>query len=720
MGKAPKSTKKFQKNHLKRTLDQRKVEQKYKQKTQQSKRKRASKSSDNAPADKKKDTGEVFEDMSVEDFLNGGFEVPEDAEGAPKGSKSSKSSKGAAGATGAKSKADEAAEHKAQLEALAQKDPEFYKYLKENDKDLLDFDFDGGDDSDEDEDEEGEDDVEGDDADGDEPMMEKAHDDAPVDQIDLSMKDVNAWKKSLSSENSLRTLKKVLQAFTAAVSASEDEEKSAEYKYTVTNPDVFNRLLLLALSQVPKTVRHHIPLSKDKTVPDDNKKIKALSSSLKAYGNALVVLLSGNHDSEIVTLILKSIGEMVPYLLSHRRVIKDLISSVVNVLCQSSSDDQSRLAAFSFLEETGQTYKKSLLEHILKSTYGGFVKYSRRTTVHTMPAINLQKNLVATLFEIDLNMSYQLGFQFIRQLAIHLRSSIVNKTAESYKTVYNWQYIHSLDFWSRAISTQCDVRKETASKQSPLRSLILPLVQVTLGAMRLIPSPQYFPLRFYLIRSLIRLARHSGVFIPLMPVLMEILSSTTITKPAKGTTLQSLDFDHVIRASKHYLGTRVYQDGVCEQFIELSGEFFALYCKSIAFPELCIPVVVSLKRFVKRSKNVKFNKQIQKLVEKLDQNAKYIEQHRNSVTFGPLNRAEVDAFLKNEPWEKTPLGAYVVVQREIKEEKLRILRESMELEKQSEEEKDDDDELMAIDVSDDDEDAEGVEDIDDDEDEDEE
>lgn len=41
---------------------------------------------------------------------------------------------------------NEAASHKMELKKLAEQDPEFFKYLQENDKELLDFDMDDDDD----------------------------------------------------------------------------------------------------------------------------------------------------------------------------------------------------------------------------------------------------------------------------------------------------------------------------------------------------------------------------------------------------------------------------------------------------------------------------------------------------------------------------------------------------------------------------------------------
>ena len=293
------------------------------------------------------------------------------------------------------------------------------------------------------------------------------------------------------------------------------------------------------------------------------------------------------------------------------------------------------------------------------------------------------KNSAAELWGIDAGVGYATGFTFIRQLAIHLRSSITNNQQESYKTVYNWQYVHSLDFWSCVLSEHCSPVKEAENgKESELRPLIYPTVQVTLGAMRLIPTSTYFPLRFHLMRSLLRLSRATGTYIPLASALLEVLNSNEMKKAPKPSTLKGLDFASNYKAQKTYLRTRVYQDGVGEQVAELLSEFFVLWSTNIAFPELALPVVVMLKRWLKDvsnktsgNKNNKVNSAFVLLLQKIEANAKFIEQHRAKVEFAPNNRAGVDNFLKGTEWEKTPLGAFVFGQRKQREEKAKLLEE---------------------------------------------
>jgi len=389
-------------------------------------------------------------------------------------------------------------------------------------------------------------------------------------------------------------------------------------------------------------------------------------------------------------LTLDSLLALLPYILSFKKLVRDVARTVVGVWSDSANTEATRVSAFLVLRRLVVIGDPGIKEAVLKAAYQGLVKGARSTTIHTIQGVNLMKNTAAELWGLDPNIGYTTGFTFIRQLAIHLRSSITNKSKESYKTVYNWQYVHSLDFWSRVVSAHCESLREAESgKESPLRPLIYPVVQVTLGALRLIPTAQYYPLRFQLIRSLLRISLATSTYIPLAPALYEVLNSAEMKKPPKPSTLKALDFTTSIRAAKLYLRTRVYQDGVGEQVAELLSEFFVLWAKSIAFPELALPVLAMLKRWVKEAskknsgnKNGKVNSAIALLVQKLEANSRWVEEKRTKVNFAPNNRAGVEGFLKDVEWEKSPLGAFVVGQRKAREQKAELVEEGRKAEEQ--------------------------------------
>lgn len=640
MGKASKSTKKFQKNHLKRTVDQRKTEQKYKQKYLQQKRKgKKEYVGEGDAAENVHNENEVFENGSAESFFNSNTDNL--ALGKPKKSKSSA---------------------KPTNEANAENDQEFLNYL--NDEEPLDVEPSVSDKEDDEEEDYEEEEVFG--------------------EITKDM--IKAWKKSIEKEKSLKSLKSALSSFRG---------------FSASNS---NALTLLALDTLPSAIQHHIPLGKgtSKTqISPDNKKFKALTPALKAFASGLSTQLRDSDDEEVITAIYKILHTFLPYILPLRKQIKVSIETIVQL--SFSQNEKLRQVSFGFLKSAVEE-QSSILELILKSSYNGILKSSQKPTIHTMDALNAQMDSAVGLFAIKPTVSYELGFQYVRQLALHLRSSITNKSPEAYKTVYNWQFVNSLDFWSRVVSAQCEVNKEALSgKASPMRELIYPLVQVTLGTIRLIPTPQYFPLRFYLLRSLLRLAQSASVYIPLLPLITEVLSASFISKVPRPTDLPALDFEHTIRASKAYLGTKVYQDGVCDEFIDLTGEFFFQHSCSIAFPELAAPAIILFKKFSKRSKNTRFNTQLLRLAEKLEENSKFIQQKRNSIDFSPSHKAEAAVFLKDHAKEKTPLGSFVLSQRQSRAEKLRQLRKELENEDEesSESEEFSEDEDLDEEMSDD-------------------
>ncbi|KAJ5088540.1 hypothetical protein N7456_012156 [Penicillium angulare] len=712
-GSAKKATKKFEKKRLPAVLENRKSFAKVKQrhhlndKRKEKNARRAAEEEENEdneesePSDKKKAN---FADMNVDDFFAGGFDITD--AGNDKKKKASKKDVtpkiGKRKRSADQAKDEEASddgsaasdddgnafdEHNAQLESLKEKDPEFYKYLKENDSELLDF-GDQGDLSEIDELSESEAPKE-----DEEPAKKKKkkskkdQDDEEEKVIDntLTIAMVKRWQTLMEEQQSVRAMRQVVLAFRAAANVNEPE--APEQKYTISDPNVYHQVLVTALNTVPKTLAHHLPVKETAggklKVSLDSKKFKTLTPLIKSHTSSVHLLLMNLSDASTLKMTISSMEPMLPYLLQFRKVLKTLIKTVVGIWADVSTADATRITAFLLLRRLMVLGDAGIKESVLKATYEGVVKGSRNTTIHTLAGVNLMKNSAAEIWGIDQNVSYTTGFTFIRQLAMHLRSSITNTSKESYKTIYNWQYVHSLDFWSRVLSQHCDGLVEAqVGKESALRPLIYPVVQLTLGAMRLIPTAQYFPLRFQLTRALLRISRSTGTYIPLASSLLEVLSSAEMRKSPRSSTLKPLDFNTSIRAAKSYLRSRIYQDGIGEQVAELFSEFFVLWSKHIAFPELSVPIVVSLKRWLKQvsarsggNKNAKINQMILLLVQKVEANAKWIEERRSQVTFTPRNRTEVDTFLKDVDWETTPLGAFVKTQRKLREERAALLEE---------------------------------------------
>lgn len=306
MGKAKKSTRKFEKNHLKDTLERRKGFAKIKQRHQAKDKKKARRAKDN-PSNGDHD-GEAagattngsgkgrlaMEDMDVDDFFQGGLDIPEESRNKRAGKKAkdsepskttrkrkrgdeegeqlqtdddaSESAEGgvvlSSAGSGSDSGDDDIDAHKRDLEALAEKDPDFYRFLKENDAELLDAAA-------------GDKPIEPEESDGPEaepPRKKKdkqqtkeekektkktkqkqkpkeQQDDGLDDFVDdvsgddggpndgevVTMKMLDKWKTGMTEVHSLRALREVVLAFRAAAHIHDADEKT--YKYAIPNAD---------------------------------------------------------------------------------------------------------------------------------------------------------------------------------------------------------------------------------------------------------------------------------------------------------------------------------------------------------------------------------------------------------------------------------------------------------------------------------------------------
>ncbi|TFK69768.1 Noc2-domain-containing protein [Pluteus cervinus] len=559
---------------------------------------------------------------------------------------------------------DEGETHLQELSKLAEKDPEFYQYLQENDRELLEFDPNNGDDSDA-------------------SMSDGDQDQTVEDKVPVLTKVIlQKWQKTLLEQRSLRSLRKLLIAFRSAVYMNEEDHTPV---WTIDSSKVYNKLLITTLRYAPVVLSHHVPV---KVLPNGHfkpptqtPKLKTLQKMILSYFHNVINLLSQLSDTDMLEVAITESAKIIPYIITSRKAIKTYLKKCLELWC--SSADNVRIAAYVAIRKLACSSDDTILDHILKGSYMTLIRSSKSTTVYTLPAINLMKNSASEVFCMNHVTTYQHAFGYIRQLAIHLRNSIKSKTKESYKLVYNWQYVHCVDFWSIVLARACDARNELATgKESDLKTLIYPLVQVSLGAIKLISNSRSYPFHLHIIHSLLHLTRHTGTYVPISPYILPILTTTLAagSRP-KSSTLRPLDFETHIRAPQQYAKTRIYAECLVEETSYLLAEWL---CSSpvhgsISFPEIVVPIVVLLRKSIKSARsNSNVGKElnvVKTLVERIEESATWLENKRRGVSFAPAMTTEVNE------WEKSirlqlddsPLGKYLRVQQKAREKRQKLL-----------------------------------------------
>ena len=643
MAKLTKRTKKFMKNKLDQTLKQRQ-DAKKKQKYTQNKGKRVN----DEPTEEKEEEPEVVESqapaMSVDDFLSGGFREGMEGEDEEEEAEEDDDDLDEV------DDIEDAEAHAQDLAQLAEKDPEFYKYLQENDQELLHF---GQGEDEEEEDEEKEEEE---------------------DERLLTMDMLQQWQKSLLRHRSPRALRRLLLAFRSVLSSHDDE---VQHAFHVQDSRVFSKLIITTLKYMPMVMEYHVPYKKTADgrfkVQTHTQKWHVLQRPVRSYFMSVIKLLQTLPEADMVYVALNESAKMVPYLHQDRRVARDYVRALLGQW--SSGEDRIRLAAFSCLYvTTASALDDDMVDFCLKSTYHTLIRNTRNTKPHTLEHIALMKNTACELFTLHADASYQQAFGFIRQLAISLRNCLKLKTQEQFQTVLQWPYLHCLDFWSLVLAKTCHVDREQGVP-SHMRPLIYPLVQVSLGVGRLVPMSRYFPLRLHVIESMLRLIQATHVYVPLAPLIIEVLESAEFQRRGKGATLKPLDLETTFRAPAAYVRTRIYADQLADEFAYVLLEFLATQARHIAFPELVIPITVQLRRALKTSPCVRLNEAVRPLLDKIRMNATWIEQRRSQVEFAPNDQSQVDAFLQNEASD-APLQQALRLARKVREQKRRLLEKT--------------------------------------------
>ncbi|KAK4419497.1 Nucleolar complex protein 2 [Sesamum alatum] len=592
----------------------------------------------------------------------------------------------------------EAKEHIGTLRKLQEKDPEFYEFLKEHDKELLDFDEeDLDDDVQTDVEEEEEMDVDNVEHSDDEAEKEEE----PAKNVITSAM-VDSWCNEIREGAKLGAVRSLLRAFRSACHYGDDGGDDPTAKFSTMSSGVFNKIMLFVLNEMDGILRGLLNLppsgGKKEMVIDlmTTRRWKNYNHLVKSYlGNSLHVL-NQMTDNEMIAFMLRRLKYSSVFLAAFPALLRKYTKVALHFWGTGSG--ALPVVSFLFLRDSCIRLGSDCLDDCIRGMYKAYVLNCQFVNSTKLQHIQFLGNCFTELLRVDIPSAYQYAFGYIRQLAMILKEALSCSTKkkktknkgkeepssskkekgkeapsnsakkETFRKVYQWKYINCLELWTGVVCAY--------SSEADLAPLAYPLTQIITGVARLVPSACYFPLRLRCVRMLNRISAATGTFIPVSLLLLDMLEIKELRKPPTGGAGKAVDLFSVLKVSKSTLKTRAFQEACVFSVVEELTEHLAQWSYSIAFLEFSFVPSVRLRNFCKSTKVERFRREMRHLIRQIEANTDFINKKRTKISFLP-NDPAAESFLEDAKKSgASPLSQYAVTLRQRAQERNDALMES--------------------------------------------
>uniref|UniRef100_A0A915AIX9 Nucleolar complex protein 2 homolog n=2 Tax=Parascaris univalens TaxID=6257 RepID=A0A915AIX9_PARUN len=531
--------------------------------------------------------------------------------------------------------------HQQELAAIAKNDPEFFKFLQEQDADLLRF---------------NESDVDSISAQENDEVsamaMESDADESATNETSKVIVDndgrrivdqpsVDALREAfISSEKTpswaVRAAVKAFMACVARVGASIDPPN-----FVINDDTVFEDVIRLCfrylgtslyevLGPAIKSTAKKEPCNGEEVLNaaegtgiDRYKRWRKWNAVTKQYLHALLLFLNEVQNADVVVCTLRAAAEVAELYVHFNRLSKSLIKAAVRIWGRKTLD--CRLASMLVLCKVVRV-NKHFYPTVLKSCYLEYVSNVREVTPETWSLITFMQKAFAEIVHIYPAVAFPYAFVYVRQLAIHLRNAMIAKRKELIQTIYNWQFMQCIYIWAEVIVKAYSIQDE---ETRAIIELVYPLCQVIVATMRLYPSMKYVPLRLHCIKALLLLQVNCNVYIPTLSLAVQQLDDVRLTlkkKPSKGKgTMKNINVNCLLRASSSQLEDAGFRQVLVEELFMVHLEAVYVLRSSCAFADIVRPFDGQIKCFLKSCMNADYVRLFKSLSSKINEHAKWVD-----------------------------------------------------------------------------------------------
>lgn len=354
------------------------------------------------------------------------------------------------------------------------------------------------------------------------------------------------------------------------------------------------------------------------------------------------------------SIVIRKAIRYLPFYLKSTGLTKKLLAEIIRLWAEAG--EKVRVVCLLCLIRIYTKLKdESLKQLIIKKLYASFLDKCRITKRETMSMIGFMRHSLVEIYKLDPQIAHKQAEISCQQLTVTLKNAYHHKNEETYKTVLNWQFANCLILLSSLIMSH--------EEDSPVRKLTHQVIQLNLGAMNLMSSPRYNPFYCHLIDNLINISQSTSIFIPIIPLILNIIEKIHLKKETKkpkkqtGSDGEELSDDEEEEEEKVYnmdLLNHVsldeahndnYHTAVLNRLYILLVRYLASQCHRIAFPELVLLPCVQLKKWTKKNNDERVQV-FKSLLDKIKADVSLIEESRKNVDFAFTDYSAVDA------WEK--------------------------------------------------------------------